>query len=124
VSNNLYRNSGPPDYGRRFRLDSGKLGIGAITNLSGGADVSQLKVDDLRTMHKWEATSIRIESDEPILAGVDGEALTFESPLRITIRPKGPRVLVPAGVKPGYVPVGESVAASILDLANLGGDPD
>lgn len=69
-------------------------------------------------------TSFRLESDAPILAGVDGEALTFESPLDIVIRPKGLRILVPAGTKPGYVPPGEAVAASILDLANLAGDPE
>lgn len=124
VSNNRYRYSGAPDYGRRFRLDSGKLGIGAITNLPEGSNVSELKLDDLRTMHEWEATSLRVDSDEPILAGVDGEALTFESPLRLTIRPKGLRVLVPAGVKPGFVPIGETVAASILDLASMGGGAD
>ena len=124
VSNNLYRYSGPPDFGRRLRLDGGTLGIGAITNLPDGSDGSALTLDQLRTMQEWEATSFRIESDEPILAGVDGEALTFESPLDLVIRPKGLRVLVPAGTKPGYVPVGEAVAASILDLANLGGEPD
>ena len=106
VSNNVYRYSGAPDYGRRLRLDGGMLGIGAITNLSEATGESALALDQLRTMHQWEATSLRLESDEPILAGVDGEALTFESPLDLVIRPKGLRVLVPAGTKPGYVPVG------------------
>ena len=124
VSNNVYRYSGAPDFGRRLRLDGGTLGIGAITNLPEATEESALTLDQLRTMHEWEATSLRLESDEPILAGVDGEALTFESPLDLAIRPKGLRVLVPAGTTPGYVPVGEAVAASILDLANLGGDPD
>jgi hypothetical protein len=34
------------------------------------------------------------------------------------------RVLVPAGTRPGYVPVGEEIAAKILDLADLGGSPE
>lgn len=121
VSNNLYKYSGYPDYGRRLRLDSGRLGVGAVTSLPEDADVASLSLDQLRTLHEWETTSYRIESDEPILAGVDGEALTFESPLNISIRPKGLRVLVPAGTRPGWVPPREVVAAKLLDLAHTSG---
>lgn len=60
----------------------------------------------------------RANKEETLL---DVTALAAVDPV---IRPKGLRVLVPAGTTPGYVPVGEAVAASILDLANLGGDPD
>ena len=35
-----------------------------------------------------------LESDNPILAGLDGEALTFEPPLVLKIVPRGLRVLV------------------------------
>ena len=124
VSNNTYRYSGPPDFGQRLRLDSGKLGVGAITNLPEGTDVSTMRLDQLRSMHQWETTSFRIDSEEPILAGVDGEALEFGAPLDLLIRPQGLRVLVPAGTEPGYVPVGEAVAARILDLANLAGEAE
>lgn len=124
VSNNVYHFSGAPDYGRRVRLDGGTLGIGAVTSLADADGEFLRTLDQLRTMHEWESTALRLESDEPILAGVDGEALSFESPLDIAIRPKGLRVLVPSGTTPGYVPLGEAVAASILDLATLGGDPD
>ena len=124
VSNNIYRYSGPPDFGRRLRLDSGKLGVGAITNLPEGADISTLRLDQLRSMHQWETTSFRIESGEPILAGVDGEALEFDSPVDLFIRPQGLRVLVPAGTEPGFVPAGEAVAAKLLDLANLAGEAE
>lgn len=124
ISNNPYRMTGPPDYGRRLRLDSGTLGLGAVTDLPDSGDPSAMSLDQLRTLHHWEATSFQIESDEPILAGLDGEALQFESPLDISIRPKGLRVLVPAGTRPGYVPVGEEIAARILDLGHLGGAPE
>ena len=120
VSNNLYHYSGYPDYGRRFRLDSGKLGIGAITNLPKG-DVSSMRLDEIRSLQEWEATSFRIQSDDPILAGLDGEALQFASPLHLQIRPKGLTVLVPAGTRPGYVPAGEVVGAKLLDLAETSG---
>lgn len=121
ISNNLYKYSGYPDYGRRLRLDSGKLGVGAVTNLPEDADVASLSLDKLRGMHEWETSSYRIESDEPILAGVDGEALAFESPLNISIRPKGLRVLVPTGTRPGWVPPREAIAAKLLDLAQTAG---
>ncbi|MGI9609909.1 MAG: diacylglycerol/lipid kinase family protein [Acidimicrobiia bacterium] len=121
VSNNPYHMSGPPDHGRRLRLDSGTLGVGAVTNLPEEADLTAITLDQLRTMQSWETRSIRLESDDPILAGLDGEALQFESPLDISVRPKGLRVLVPRGTEPGYVPLGEAVAARLVDMANTGG---
>lgn len=120
VSNNIYRYSGYPDYGRRLRLDSGKLGVGAITNLPEG-EVASMHLHQVRSLQEWETTSYRIESDEPILAGLDGEALEFESPLQLVTRPGGLRVLVPAGTRPGFVPRGEIVAAKLLDLAETAG---
>jgi len=123
ISNNAYRYSGYPDYGRRLRLDSGKLGVGAITSLREG-DVGSTPLSEVRAMQEWEVTSYRIESDEPILAGLDGEALHFESPLNILIHPQGLRVLVPAGTRPGFVPRGELVAAKLLDLAETAGLAD
>ena len=121
ISNNLYHYSGYPDFGRRLRMDSGQLGIGALTTLPEHAEAASLTLDQLRGLHQWETDSYLIESDGPILAGVDGEALEFESPLTISIRPKELRVLVPAGTKPGWVPTGEVVAAKLLDLAHTAG---
>ncbi len=121
VSNNVYRMSGPPDFGRRLTLNAGKLGVGAVTNLPKDADLHSIRLDQLRTLHQWETTSLRLESDEPILAGFDGEALVFESPLDLSVRPKGLRILVPAGTRPGFVPRGEAVAARFVDMAGTGG---
>ncbi len=120
ISNNRYRYSGPPDYGRRLRLDGGRLGVGAITNLPQG-NVATMRLDQIRSLQEWEATSYRIESDEKILAGLDGEAVAFDSPLNLTIRPQALHVLVPAGTQPGYVPAGEAAAAKLLDLAETTG---
>jgi diacylglycerol kinase family enzyme len=121
VSNNLYHMSGPPDFGRRPRLDAGLLGVGAVTNLPEDADLRSITLSQLRSLHTWETSSIRLESDEPILAGLDGEALVFKSPLNLSIQPKGLRVVVPRGTKPGYVSSGEAIAARLLDMANAGG---
>jgi len=120
VSNNQYRFSGPPDFGRRSRLDSGRLGIGAITELP-ERDPAAVRLDEIRSMVEWETTSYRIESDEPILAGLDGEALVFESPLNISIQPQGLRVLVPAGTRPGYVSGIDAAATRLMDLAETMG---
>ena len=121
VSNNRYHMTGPPDFGRRYRMDSGKLGVGVVTSLPQGKDIAVLRLAHTGAFHEWETTSIRLESDEPILAGLDGEAVEFASPLDVSIQPKRLRVLVPAGTRPGYVPAGETVAARLLDMAELGG---
>jgi len=117
VSTNPYVFSGPPDYGRRLRLDGGVMGI---TTLAEGTSSDGATGHGVR---HWKATRLRLESDEAILAGLDGEALTFESPLDIVLRPKALRVLVPAGVKPGYVPPREAIAAGLIGLARLAGVP-
>ena len=117
VSNNPYSFSGPPDHGRRRRLDTGMLGIS--TAAEGTAVDGRTGV---RVRH-WQADRLLLESDEPILAGLDGEALTFDSPLELVIRPRGLRVLVPAGTKPGYVPPREAIAAELVGLARLAGVP-
>ncbi|MDH4016376.1 MAG: diacylglycerol kinase family protein [Actinomycetota bacterium] len=120
VSNNRYIYSGYPDFGRRARMDSGTLGLGAITNLPEG-DPKTMKLEDIRSLQEWDATSYRIESDEKILAGLDGEAVEFDSPLNLSIRHQGLRVLVPAGTQPGYVTAGEAAAAKLIDLAETSG---
>lgn len=120
VSNNPYVFSGPPDYGRRTRLDHGVLGVGAFADLPEGTDPASAKLSDLRGPEEWRTASFRIESeDEKILAGVDGEALSFDAPLTITIKPKALRVLVPAGTGPGYLPPAQRRVAKLLDLAEL-----
>ena len=75
----------------------------------------------------WEAEELVLESDRPILAGLDGEALAFDSPLTLKIVPKGLRVLVPRGTKPGYIPPVETIAAQLIGvnlLAGLDEQPD
>lgn len=117
VSNNPYVFSGAPDYGRRLRLDTGMLGISAAGEGT-AADGTQGSA-----VRHWEADRLLLESDAPILAGLDGEALTFDETLELVIRPRGLRVLVPAGTKPGYVPPREAIAAELVGLARLAGVP-
>lgn len=120
LSNNPYVYSGPPDYGRRARLDSGELGIGAVTNFPADLD-AQTPLAHLRSLHQWTAPTYVIDSDEPIQAGVDGEATVFDAPLTVSVHPSRLRVLVPRGTRPGYAPTRELVAARLLDLAETAG---
>jgi len=117
VSNNPYVFSGPPDHGRRRRLDTGMLGI------STAAEGTAVDGRTGARVRHWQADRLLLESDEPIVAGLDGEALTFGSTLELVIRPRGLRVLVPAGTKPGYVPPREAIAAELVGLARLAGIP-
>ena len=115
VSNNPYVFAGPPDYGRRLRLDSGMLGINIIGK---GTTLHGTSVAGVR---QAEISRLKVESEAPIQAGLDGEALTFESPLELIIRPRALRVLVPAGTKPGFVPPREAVAAGLIGIGRLAG---
>lgn len=124
VSNNRYEFSGPPDYGRRPRMNTGKLGITALTSMSGSRDLAIQVLADLPNLQDWQTGSFRVESDDVIQAGVDGEATQFTSPLDFVSRAKSLRVLVPSGTKPGYLPRRDAVAARFLDLAHLGGEDD
>ncbi|MBG7605055.1 MAG: hypothetical protein IZT58_10520 [Actinobacteria bacterium] len=114
--------TGPPDFGRRFRLDSGKLGISAVTNLTPVIDIGAELLNQSGGHQSWETKTYRLESNDNILAGVDGEAIQFESPLEVSIQRRALTVLVPSGTKPGFVPPRQTVAAKVLDIASLGGE--
>lgn len=86
--------------------------------MAAGRDPDGVEAHGVR---QWQTDRLVLESDAPILAGLDGEALAFESPLEIVLRPKALRVLVPRGVKPGYVPPRETLAANVIGLARLAG---
>ena len=123
VSNNDYTCFGYPEYGRRERMDGGRLGVGAITSLPEG-DLKTIRLAEIRSLQEWDATSYRIESDEKILAGLDGVAVESDSPSPARSALKGLRVLVPEGPQPEYVPAGEAAAARLPDLAETTGVGD
>jgi hypothetical protein len=112
--NQLWK-SRPPDFGRRPQLNSGSLGISAAGE---GTRADGSTGSAART---WDADHLRIESDVPILAGLDGEAAVFESPLDLRIKPRALRVLVPRGTTPGYRSAAEGLMAGISELAGTAG---
>jgi diacylglycerol kinase family enzyme len=101
VSNNPYVLTRLAGFGTRARLDTGRLGITAI-EIRGPADVSQLvaaetagQLQRYRGLTEWTAETFTVESDAPVEAGVDGEALVLPSPLEFRSLRGALRVRIP-----------------------------
>lgn len=109
ISNNPYRLDRIGGFGSRVRMDTGKLGV-VVVQVRTAGDVAELMaaqtagtVSRYRGWREWEADTFEVHSAESIEAGVDGEALRFDSPLRFEIVPGALRVRV-APRHPGYSP--------------------
>lgn len=63
-------------------------------------------------------------SASTIPVAIDGESAEYDSPIEIRMHAKGLRLLVPPGVRPGFLSTGLEKVAEIADLAHLGGDED
>jgi diacylglycerol kinase family enzyme len=109
VSNNRYQLNRLAGMGSRPRLDTGRLSVVVMTVRS-AADLAQLvacessgRLSSYKGWREWETTELEVRSSTAIEAGVDGEALQFDSPLRFEILPGALRVRV-APHHPGYSP--------------------
>jgi diacylglycerol kinase family enzyme len=105
VSNNPYGARG----GSRPRLNSGQLGIIALeiqNDLAAAAFAAALAIGHpvrFAGLLTWVTDAFEVTSGGAIPAGVDGESLDLEPPLRFSIRPRPLRVRVPRhaiGVSP------------------------
>ncbi len=94
VSNNSYRLGKVIGSGTRPRIDDGQLGIAV---LEAGAQGGRPR------FRQWEAATFVVDSPQPVPAGVDGEALVIDPPLRFAIRPGALRVRI-APQHPGAAP--------------------
>jgi diacylglycerol kinase family enzyme len=84
VSNNRYRLGRAIGSGTRPRIDDGLLGItvlGEPANHGEGGRSLQ------RMWREWSATDFEVDAERPVPAGIDGEALLLDAPLRFHIRP-------------------------------------
>jgi diacylglycerol kinase family enzyme len=95
VSNDQYRLGRAVASGTRPRLDAGVLGI---TVFAAGA----ARNGDKR-VQQWSAPSFEVGSDGPVAAGIDGEALKLDPPLRFRTKPQALRVRI-APQHPGASP--------------------
>jgi diacylglycerol kinase family enzyme len=95
VSNNQYRLGRVLGSGTRPRLDAGALGIMvAGEDAAGGTE---------QHVSEWSAPSFEVRSDDPVAAGIDGEAAKLDPPLRFRTRPQALRVRI-APQHPGASP--------------------
>ena len=72
---------------------------------------------------EWSAPGFEVDADRPVPAGIDGEALMLDPPLRFRIRPGVLRVRI-ARKHPGASPSAmapEGVWAGVVELARIAG---
>ena len=104
VSNNPYVLAASPSTSQRLRLDTGRLGVFAATAATGAqaAEVVTLALAGQggRSGHAFEFNCERFEirsRSGTAYAGIDGEALTLETPMTFRSHAEGLRMLVPEG---------------------------
>jgi diacylglycerol kinase family enzyme len=99
VSNNAYRLGHALGSGTRPRLDRAVLGVTVVapTALSGSTATRKLG------MQQWITPTFEIESENGVAAGIDGEAVRLDPPLRFRTRPAALRVRI-APRHPGASP--------------------
>ena len=105
VSNDPYEISDIAGLGRRARLDTGTLGVIAVTVNNALQAVMLLRGARGQGLTVLTAGQVVVEADAPeIPVGIDGETVLMPTPVRCTIRPKVLRVRVPRD-RPGVPPL-------------------
>jgi diacylglycerol kinase family enzyme len=122
VSNNRYRLGRAVGSGTRPHIDDGLLGIIVVGAPSGrGQNSSSLQ----RPLREWSAPTFEIDADQPVPAGVDGEALVLDAPLLFRIRPGVLWVHI-ARKHPGASPSAtapEGIRAGVVELTRIAFGP-
>jgi diacylglycerol kinase family enzyme len=130
VSNNVYKLEGIGGLGTRARLDEGVLGV-IIVEVHNGSDLAQLvslstagRGSAYSGWHEWSTRTLEVRSSKPIDIGIDGEAVTLDSPVNLEIEPAALRVRIAPhhpGVSPARVAgAAQDAAASRLLRAAFG----
>ena len=100
ISNNAYRLGRMLGSGTRPRLDQAVLGVTVLAPTKSGADGT---VQRRLGKEQWITPVFEIASGSAVAAGIDGEALHLDPPLRFTTRPGALRVRI-APHHPGASP--------------------
>jgi diacylglycerol kinase family enzyme len=98
VSNNRYRLGTAVGSGTRPRIDDGLLGITVAA-----APIGRPGRFAQRPWREWSAPEFEVRSEHPVMAGIDGEAVTLDPPLRFRIKTGVLRVRI-ARSHPGASP--------------------
>jgi diacylglycerol kinase family enzyme len=104
VSNDPYEMTDIAGLSRRARLDTGTLGVVAVTVDSAAAAVELLRRGRGHGVTRFTAEEVVVDADvAEIPVGIDGETVKMAAPVRCTIRPRALRVRVPRD-RPGTRP--------------------
>jgi diacylglycerol kinase family enzyme len=115
VSNNQYRLGTVLASGTRPRLDRGVLGITVLAPIAAdGAGAAKRTL----TMEQWTASDFVISANDRTPAGIDGEAVELEPPLRFHTRPRALRVRI-APAHPGASPSALLPAGALATIGVL-----
>ena len=115
ISNNPYSLARLDGLGSRVRLDSGRLGVVAVSVPSAASAAELVALDAAGQVRRypgwqeWDATAFTIDSGAQVAVGVDGEALSLDPPLEFAILPGALRVRLPVGAA-GASPAALAVA--------------
>src|SRR5213079_2960775 len=86
--------------GTRPRIDDGLLGVTVASAPTGRGEHRRLPQ---RPWREWSTPEFQVDADGPVAAGIDGEAVRLDPPLRFRIRPGVLRVRI-ARAHPGASP--------------------
>ena len=96
VSNNPYESADLAGLDRRARLDTGALGVIAVTVDNTAQAMELVRGRRASGVRRFLAQEVIIDADtDQIPVGIDGEAIMLPTPVRCTIRPLTLRVRVP-----------------------------
>jgi len=115
VSNNRYRLGHAVGSGTRPRIDDRLLGIAVASPPGSGQRLIE------RPWQEWSTPAFEVDADGPIAAGIDGEAVTLDAPLRFRILPAALQVRI-AAAHPGASPsaaMPEGAWETVLALARI-----
>jgi diacylglycerol kinase family enzyme len=124
VSNNRYRLGRAVHSGTRPRIDGGMLGVAVLGTRSDNAAHAW---SPARPWREWSTGDFQVDGPTTVPAGVDGEALTLETPLRFRSRPGALRVRIsrkhPAASPSAAAPEGLPEAVRALVRIAVGREP-
>jgi diacylglycerol kinase family enzyme len=115
VSNNRYRLGRAVGSGTRPRIDDKLLGITIASAPGAGRRLLR------RPWQEWSTPTFEVDADGPVAAGIDGEAVTLDAPLRFRILPAALGVRI-AAAHPGASPsaaMPEGAWETVLALASI-----
>jgi diacylglycerol kinase family enzyme len=124
VSNNPYVLTALGGFGTRPRLDTGELGI-ATAEVRSSTDAAAMVAAEAagrpqryRGFREWTAPTFVVDSDEPIEAAVDGEAVQLDPPLTFRSLPRALVVRLPPSA-PGLSPAAARPRSAVAAVGAL-----